>query len=188
MSNAGIIIITLAFWGAVIYFAVKILARPVKSMAGAVADGTKSVTARAGHGLQLVALRAETGKLVKVGLEVSDQHTGANELGLDSSLTKKNEALAKSIAERAFSRLGSHLSGPLPPASVLGAYALYEVASHLSERQLREKTRIAGSAVMELVKRESHSSLSSPLSRELLSEIASISSTLDTEDILLPQA
>lgn len=147
-----------------------------------VAGKAKAVAASASHSVSVMALRSQTQKLVKVGLEVADQQTGVNELNLDADLSKKNDDLAGRIVGRAFQRLGDHFDGDLPAAAVLATYALLQVAAELSPGDMREKTRIAGEATAMLIKKET-ASTTQLSSRTLLMEISAFVAHLDTASL-----
>jgi hypothetical protein len=153
-----------------------------------VATKAKSVVAKVGHSAQRLSLRAQTINSIKLGLDVSDQYSGVNELGLDTSLSKKNEMLAKNIAERSLNEIDDWLDGSLPSPSLLAAYALFDVASQLTERAMREKARIAGGALMELVKKEAAEQpfrVKAPVEQMLVARIAATVQHLDTEDLAI---
>ena len=143
---------------AVLWVIVKFIVGPILSkgldvaehVTKSVAGKAKEVAVNAGHAVNIASLRLQTRKLVKMGLEVADQTTGTNELGLNADLSRKNDELAERIVSRTIDGMGQ-LPSELPQPALLATYGLLRVASELSPGEMREKTRIAGQAIAQMV-------------------------------------
>ncbi len=159
MSDGALMVVLIFVTCGVLWLAGKFIIGPLlglgldaaERVTRSVAGKAKDVAASTGHSIGVLALRAQSKKLVKMGLEVADRTTSVNELGLDADLSRKNDELAERIASRAFDGLGE-LPSTLPSPQVLATYALLQTATELSAGNMREKLRIAGQAVAMLVK------------------------------------
>lgn len=158
MSDAQLMVFLIFVTVGVLWLVGKFIVGPLlskgldvaESATKAVAGKARSVAAGAGHSLAVASLRVQSKKLVKMVLEVADQTTGANELGLDADLSRKNDELAERVLSRALDELGE-LSDPLPVPAVVATYALLFTAAQLSPGDMREKLRIAGQTAATVV-------------------------------------
>lgn len=189
MSDGGFFLVVMLATIAVLWVIGKFIVGPILSkgldvaehVTKSVAGKAKEVTAIAGHAVSIASLRVQTQKFVKTGLEVADQTTGANELGLDADLSRKNDELAERIVRRTVDGLGELPSG-LPQPALLATYGLLRVASELSVGEMREKTRIAGQAIAQLVNKAAAEN--DHFSRDLMSASASFMAQLDSEALI----
>ncbi len=188
MSDGATMVIVVCAMAAVGWVALKILGAVfskgwdvAEHVTKGVAGKAKEVAASASHSVSLLALRGQTHKLVKMGLEVADQHSGLNELSLDADLSRKNDELAGKIVGRAFNRLSDQFHADFPEAALVATNALLHVASELGPGEMREKTRVAGQAVGMLINKELAET--THLSRLLLMEISAFVAHLDTASL-----
>lgn len=186
MSDAQLMLVLILVTVGVLWLVGKFIVGPLlskgldvaESATKAVAEKARSVAAGAGHSLAEAALRVQSKKLIKMVLEVADQTTGANELGLDADLSRKNDELAERVLSRALDELGE-LSDPLPVPAIVATYALLSAASQLSPGDMREKLRIAGQAAATVVNQGS--TPSDRMSMYLMQQSAQCMAQLDSQ-------
>ena len=113
MSDAQLMLVLILVTVGVLWLVGKFIVGPLlskwldvaESATKAVTEKARSVAAGAGHSLAVASLRVQSKKLIKMVLEVADQTTGANELGLDADLSRKNDELAERVLSRALDEL-----------------------------------------------------------------------------------
>ena len=186
MSDAQLMVLLICVTVGVLWLVGKFIVGPLlskgldlaESATKAVAGKARSVAAGAGHSLAVASLRVQSKKLIKMVLEVADQTTGANELGLDADLSRKNDELAERVLSRALDELGE-LNDPLPVPAVVATYALLSTAAQLSPGDMREKLRIAGQAAATVVSQGS--TPSDRMSMYLMQQSAQCLAQLDSQ-------